>query len=271
MDNSKTRAARIAAGLCRDCGGERDGEGATKTRCTPCAEKQRVYRRAAWHGGAGKRENETAKRRREARRDAGLCPGCGKELSPKEREAGVVNCARCRAAQRKNDEAYARRQRAHHGLWQRPGGEPLPVGRGAAPVKAVRSLWIGGDPMTLWAIQELKKRDRERRQKENGGHPVEVVYQLSRVLREAILFWEDRYSAPVRHTKHRTIIDFHFGFKVDARTLAVIERHALQRDGNLSATVCDLLIARSNSPKWTAAIGWKHQCRTEKSNWPWGD
>ena len=111
-----TVAARREAGLCIDCGAERTGDGITKLRCARCSERVRTAARAWYEKNrdrprpkpdlAKKRTREDA--RADARRDADLCPECGK---PRDPSGETRLCKRCRERSRKRCAAYRQRKR----------------------------------------------------------------------------------------------------------------------------------------------------------------
>ncbi|GAB4470409.1 MAG: hypothetical protein OHK0029_43240 [Armatimonadaceae bacterium] len=131
------------------------------------------------------------------------------------------------------------------------------------PLRTTKNLTVTVDFRAVPAIRTLMQRDRERRfqHAQSTGSHFETFFQFSRILREAILFWENRPSCPVRPALYRNYIETIIKFRVDARTLAVIHRHANDRNGNLAATVCDLLVGTANPP-FTA-------CLVSKSDTEW--
>lgn len=70
------RATRRALGFCERCGNPREGEGATSTRCAPCADALRLY-------ASGRRVLLIA---------AGLCVRCGHERG----EGDLTLCGECK-------------------------------------------------------------------------------------------------------------------------------------------------------------------------------
>ena len=143
---------RIALGLCSQC--RRNPAAPNRRRCEPCLEKRREadresYRRAKDDGKAygGKdpiRKRKTAraasKRRKNSRREAGMCTRCGRR-PPVE---GGATCEPCRVSRREADrEIYAARRST--GLCVRCGAPAADGGSRCAPCGILEAEQVDSD------------------------------------------------------------------------------------------------------------------------------
>lgn len=251
MVSKEKQAERAAGGLCVACGKIRDGERATVKFCGTCAQKNRdKAARHAWRKAnfpahytpdamaARQPQPSDAKERRRQRVRNGQCPRCGRRLSGAESATGFRLCDDCRAAHRRYGKIYEARARVKA---EARGDNPLPyIPRGAfLKLGRTKTLRFGADFVTIRALKELRARDLAERRKRDPDAP--HFYQVSRIIRAAIRRCEKAAHCRVRPSGFRLMTEAHFQFKADARTLAILRRHAQDRGGNVSATICDML------------------------------
>ena len=140
---------RAALGSCVQCG--RNPAAPDRRRCEPCLEKRRASDRAKYatgkaaglkYGGADpirKRQASRAasKRRKDSRREAGMCTRCG-ERPPVE---GGATCEPCRVSRREaNREIYAARRST--GLCVRCGAPAAAGGSRCAPCGILETEYV---------------------------------------------------------------------------------------------------------------------------------
>ena len=280
------RAAYLAAGLCAKCGGPRKGPGSTSQLCPRCAERNRANARAY-----DERRREAARRspdeaRIEAERQArrtrksaelharrlaeGRCPLCG---TPRGKAlAADPLCPRCRADKRQRVDRHRRKKRrgGYHDVFG--DGRPAPTGRHVR-VGIVRELTISLDIHAQRAVLDLLRRDSQAQLAAVGGdwQKVQWRFRRGRVLRAALRHWERGGVCPTRSPSYRRLCDrqsVHFG--VDATCWSIIQRHAEARSGNISATVCDLLVGAAYPPP-RAATGRPRKSLLDPNESRWHD
>ena len=253
---------RIDRGLCVTCAKPRGIDGTT-IRCAVCnraAIDAAITRRAQIRAAQTPEEKAeiAAKKhayytaRYAARKQARACVRCGRPVQGANYLNKRIYCAACQKAARDRKAEVRQKQRLAHSPWAGlRQGKPLPMGAAAERCGSIRTYKIGLDTGALQALRELKKRDREVRLKQSKDGTVEIIYQTSRIVREALRSWADLPECPTRSPEYRKMIECPLTFLADARTVAAIERHAPARGGNLSAAVCDLLVATAKRPNFT--------------------
>ena len=264
MVSKEKRAERKAAGLCVLCGKVREGRGCTACCCGACAQRNREVRaRFRWRKEAYPErytpEGREARRSpswREWRRilaEKGRCVRCRRLFpSDAERRAGFLSCQDCRRRNRQSARGVAERKR--EAAWAR--GEhagAMPPRGYFPPLGKTRKLSFRLDFGTAQAIWTLKERDCERRQRPNLT--ATPMYQTSRVIRETILRFEKSAHCPVRKSGYRLMTEMKCGFRADSRIEAIVRRHACDRGGNASATICDILVYAAATSGFRGATG----------------
>jgi hypothetical protein len=236
------RADRKARGLCRDCGGERVGDGITSVRCAPCAahvrERNRRYlanlppERKARLNPKERQYRQTVRQRR---RDQGLCAYCGKHPAAPER----VYCAPCLAEIQVRD--HARRQRARDEEW-RDGAPKRNLGPDAPRLEGRHlAFTLGLTERARQAFAVLRQRHREKCRAEGQ---TALTHQNSRIIRDLIRRYRDRKCPPHRFPDHPMQTYLHIN--LDAATNAILCRHALHFGNNKSSALRAMLINEVN-------------------------
>jgi hypothetical protein len=257
MPYSPLRQARLDAGLCIQCGSEREGPGIQAHLCARCADAMREAKRRFRDKhrddpDARAKNAEYARRTRENYRSAGKCPRCGHLLLPADRcPEAYATCASCRAELCALGTVSRQRRRNVEAGYPADTNTPWPVGVHPARLPG------GGAPFSfhidLPVMEALSVLRRQRRDAQRAAGKVVQVRDLSQIVRECIYRWQAR-DCPMRRYTYFSRVHLIVNLDGPCREILARQANTIRFKGN-RADALRSMIFYSVNPIFVCAPG----------------